>query len=51
MRTFAFTTMMGLSLASPLAWESPEVALAKAAVTGKPIYYYFTNDGVDAPPS
>ena len=48
MRTFAVATMLGLSLAGSVVWESPEAALAKAAATGMPICYYFTRDGAAA---
>lgn len=28
-------------------WESAEAAAAKSALTGKPICYYFTNNGAE----
>jgi hypothetical protein len=53
MRTFAITAILGLALAGAaagtapaggVAWEKPELALAKAAATGMPICYFFTQN-------
>ena len=51
MRTFALGGILALALsgaagAAPggVSWEKPEVALAKAAATGMPICYFFTQN-------
>lgn len=52
MRTFAITAILGLALAGAasaggggsVAWEKPEAAAAKAAATGMPICYFFTQN-------
>jgi len=51
MRTFAITAILGVCLAGAaaatggsVAWEKPEGAQARAAATGMPICYFFTQN-------
>lgn len=40
----AFSGLAGAAPAGGVSWEKPEVALAKAAATGMPICYFFTQN-------
>jgi hypothetical protein len=37
---------LGFARAGDVAWDRPETALARAAATGKPICYFFTQNEV-----